>query len=259
MSYFNSNITGSSGGGSSAGGLVTKFEKTVTISSAELAEVTIDISADVLNYKDITNDRIIIELNDASAIAAGDAKLNHTYNAETGVITITSTNSSIPFASNSAVELSVNIYVAGAVQMPPAPVLPTIDGYEIAEGYATISGKQIMDMITGETISANIGTKTLLGTSDDIIICTYSQRSNAGTDLGEPYASINNAKGMITGGVENKEYVPIKGGGPNSEQGGYSSIAILRSADGKNPFSVSAKRAGASFDSASICKLSPKK
>ena len=118
MSYFNSNITGGSGSGG-ASGLVTKFVKAITISSSALAEVTIDISNDITNYKDITNDRIIVELNNASAIAAGDAKLTHTYNAETGIITITSTNSSIPFASNSAVELSVNVYVAGAVQTPP--------------------------------------------------------------------------------------------------------------------------------------------
>lgn len=259
MSYFNSNITGSSGGGSSAGGLVTKFEKTVTISSSELAEITINISEDVLNYKDITNDRIIVELNNANAIAAGDAELSHTYNAETGVVTITSTNSSIPFASNSTVELSVNIYVAGAVQMPPAPVLPTIDGYEIAEGYATTSKSSMIDMLTGESISANINTKTLLGTADDIIICTYATRSTAGSDVGAPYASINNAKGMVTAGVENKEYVPLKGGGLNSELGGYSSIAILRSADRINPFSVSAINAGGTWNSACICKLSPKR
>lgn len=123
MSYFNSNITGGSGDSGGASGLVTKFVKTITISSSGLAEVTIDISSDISNYKDITNDRIIIELNDASAIAAGDAELTHTYNAKTGIITIKSTNSSIPFASNSAVELSVNVYVAGAVQLPPAPVL----------------------------------------------------------------------------------------------------------------------------------------
>lgn len=119
MSYFNSNITGGSGGSGGASGLVTKFVKTITISSSELAEVTIDISSDISNYKDVTNDRIIVELNDASAIAAGDAELTHTYNAETGIITIKSTNSSIPFASSSAVELSVNVYVAGAVQTPP--------------------------------------------------------------------------------------------------------------------------------------------
>lgn len=120
MSYFNSNITGGSGG---ASGLLTKLTKTIAISSSALAEVTIDISSDITNYKDITNDRIIVELNDASAIAAGDAKLTHTYVAETGIITITSTNSNIPFASSSAAELSVNVYVAGAVQLPPAPVV----------------------------------------------------------------------------------------------------------------------------------------
>ena len=117
MSYFNSNITGGSGG--AAGGLVTKFMKTIAISSSALAEVTIDISHDITNYKDITNDNIIIELNNANAIAAGDAELSHTYDTETGVITITSTNSNIPFASSSTVELSVNVYVAGAVQTPP--------------------------------------------------------------------------------------------------------------------------------------------
>lgn len=121
MSYFNSNITGGSGSGG-ASGLVTKLEKKVAISSSALAEVTIDISHDITNYKDIINDNIIVELNNASAIATGDAELSHTYNAETGIITITSTNSSIPFASSSAVELSVNVYVAGAVQLPPAPV-----------------------------------------------------------------------------------------------------------------------------------------
>lgn len=124
MSYFNSNITGSSGGGGGASGLVTKLEKSVVISSSELAEVTIDISGDINNYADITNDRIIIELNNANAIAAGDAELSHTYNAETGVITITSTNSNIPFASSSAVELNVNVYIAGAVQLPPIPPAP---------------------------------------------------------------------------------------------------------------------------------------
>lgn len=119
MSYFNSNITGGSGG--EASGLVTKLEKKVAISSSALAEITIDISGDISNYADITNDRIIIELNNSSAIAAGDAELSHTYNTETGVITITSNNSNIPFASSSAVELNVNVYVAGAVQLPPAP------------------------------------------------------------------------------------------------------------------------------------------
>lgn len=257
MSYFNSNITGSSGGGSSAGGLVTKFEKTVTISSSELAEISIDISADVLNYKDVTNDRIIVELKDTNAIAAGDAKLTHNYNAETGIITITSTNSSIPFASSSTTELNLNIYVAGAVQMPPAPVLPTIDGYEIVEGYATISSNQIINAITGEKISVNISTKTLLGTANDIIICVRAIKLGSVEDAGVPYEAINNAKGMLTAGSESKEYVSMVGKCTNSDPCGAASIAILRSADGINPFSVTAKSSG-SYNSSFICKLSPK-
>lgn len=258
MSYFNSNITGSSGGGSSAGGLVTKFEKTVTISSAELAEVTIDISEDILNYKDVTNERIIVELNNASAIAAGDAELNHTYNAETGVITITSTNSSIPFASNSTVELKLNIYVAGAVQMPPAPVLPAIEGYEISEGYATINGDRILDFVNNVNISKNISTITLLGTSNDIVICGYSRSASPNQDLGKPFASISNAVGMVSQtGKDN--YIVVTGVGLNSESGGYGTIAILKSADGVNPFSVAAREAGGKWNSSFIFKLSPKK
>lgn len=136
MSYFNSNITGGSGSGAS--GLVTKFEKTVRISSSELAEITIDISGDISNYADITNDRIIIELNNASAIAVGDAELSHTYNAETGIITITSTNSSLPFASSSAVELKLNLYVTGAVQLPP--YVPSQGTFKLYNGQL-ITGK----------------------------------------------------------------------------------------------------------------------
>lgn len=131
MSYFNSNITGGSGG--VAGGLVTKFEKTVTISSSPSAQITINISGDITNYKDITNDNIIIELNNANAIAAGDAELSHTYDAETGIITITSTNSNIPFASGSAVELDVNVYVAGAVQMPAPPIIQPIENITVKQ------------------------------------------------------------------------------------------------------------------------------
>ena len=144
MSYFNSNITGGSGG---ASGLVTKFMKAITISSSALAEVTIDISKDITNYKNIINDNIIIELNNASAIAAGDAELSHTYDAETGIITITSTNSSIPFVSSSAVEISVNVYVAGAVQLPP--YIPSQGTFKLYQG----------ELITGQIQSTASLTK----------------------------------------------------------------------------------------------------
>lgn len=118
MSFFNANVTGDGAGSS---GLVTKFEKTVTISTAKLAEVVVNLADDISNYANITNEQIIVELVNTSAIAAGDATLSHTYNAETGDLTITSTNSSIPFASSSAVKLELIVYVAGAIQIPPAP------------------------------------------------------------------------------------------------------------------------------------------
>lgn len=133
MSFFNANLTdsGASGG---ASGLVTKFEKTVTISSAELAEIVVNLANDIDNYDNITNEQIIVELVSASAIAAGDATLSHTYNADTGDLTITTTNSNIPFASNSAVELEVIIYVAGSVQLPPTPEANYINLGELSNG-----------------------------------------------------------------------------------------------------------------------------
>lgn len=157
MSYFNSNIIGGSGG--AAGGLVTKFMKTIAISLSALAKVTIDISSDITNYKDITNDNIIIELNNASAIAAGDAELSHTYDAETGVITITSTNSNIPFASSSAVELDVNVYIAGAVQMPAPPIVQPIESITVKQkAGSSSSGNSNFNFVV------NVGQMAILST-----------------------------------------------------------------------------------------------
>ena len=158
MSYFNSNITGGSGGGS---GLITKFMKTIAISSSALAKVTIDISSDIANYKDITNDNIIIELNNASAIAAGDAELSHTYDAETGVITITSTNSNIPFASSSAVKLDVNVYIAGAVQMPTPPINPPIESITVKQKAGSNSSNE-----STFNFVVNVGQMAILSTGN---------------------------------------------------------------------------------------------
>ena len=204
MSYFNSNITGGSGG--AAGGLVTKFMKTITISSSALAEVTIDISSDITNYKDITNDNIIIELNNASAIAAGDAELSHTYNVETGVITITSTNSNIPFASGSAVELDVNVYIAGAVQLPPKP---EYNGYEVVyNNVKSTHGASLSDsysfnedglymiaaMFTGRTSSIANPTITKNSTTVDYASNLVTTASQASHGQGTLQTAVINAK-----------------------------------------------------------------
>lgn len=116
MSFFNCNLAGSAGGsGGATGGLVTKFEKSVTISSSELAEVTINLSEDISNYANITNEQIIVELKDIAVNTAADsvgrATLEHTYNSETGDLTITSTSSRMPFSYNSTTELELFIYV----------------------------------------------------------------------------------------------------------------------------------------------------
>lgn len=106
-------------GGSSTGGIVTKLVKSVTIGSSGLNNVTIDISNDVSNYNSITNDNIIIEFNDIASKTAAVAKLNHTYDADTGIITITSNSNNLPFASASETTLKLNVFLAGEVVIPP--------------------------------------------------------------------------------------------------------------------------------------------
>ena len=138
------------------------------------------------------------------------------------------------------------------------PHLPIIEGYEISEGYSTINGSSIFNMVTRETKSVNIATITLLGTADDIIICGYSSRGSGGIDVGNPYAGISNASPMVSN-RDGYNYIIFTGVGLNEENGGYGTIAILKSSDGVNPFSVSAHEAGGRWNSGFIFKLSPKK
>lgn len=206
MSYFNSNITGGSGG--AAGGLVTKFMKTITISSSALAEVTIDISRDITNYKYITNDNIIIELNNASAIAAGDAKLSHTYDAETGIITITSTNSNIPFVSGSAVKLDVNVYIAGAVQMPAPPIIQPIESITVKQKAGSgSSGNSAFNFVV------NVGQMAIL--SQSYIAWTVSN-NNAVLD------SIAGDAGSVSDNTNQGKYCATKIVLPNETTGAVS-------------------------------------
>ena len=114
MSFFNCNLTGAG-----AGGLLTKFEKSVTIGSVETAVIQISLKDDISNYANITNEQIIVDIANISASEAGTATLTQNYDAEQGVITITSDSSKIPFVVDSTVE--VIIYVASAVQIPPPP------------------------------------------------------------------------------------------------------------------------------------------
>lgn len=116
MSYFNTNIAGSNNTGS---GLLTKFDKRVVIGSNETAEVQIDLSTDIVNYDKITNQQIIVDIVNISASEAGTASITHTYDANSGILTIKSNSSKIPFVINSTVEITV--YVAGAVQLQPQP------------------------------------------------------------------------------------------------------------------------------------------
>lgn len=111
MSFFNGNITGA------AGGLVTKFVKSIAIGSKETAEIQISLKDYISNYADITNEQIIVDIANVGASEAGTATLTQSYDAEQGVLTITSDSSKIPFVVDSTVE--VDVYVAGIVQIPP--------------------------------------------------------------------------------------------------------------------------------------------
>lgn len=124
MSFFNSNITGAGGSGGAAGGLVTKFKKSVKLSERELAEITISLVEDIENYNAITDEQIIVEFDSISSDHVQNtilAELTHSYNAETGDLTITSTSSFVPFRNSNGESIDINIYVAGAVQIPPPP------------------------------------------------------------------------------------------------------------------------------------------
>mgnify|MGYP007002649298 CR=1 FL=1 len=238
-------------GGSSSGGNVTKLVKSISIGSSDLNNITIDISNDVSNYNSITNDNIIIEFTDIASKAAAVAKLNHTYNADTGIITITSSSNDLPFASTSETTLNLNVFLAGEVVIPP---VKPITGYKVSEGYASINATSIKDLITGNAINATLNSKTIIGAKDDIIIATYAVRASGGADVGIPYNSITNAVSMIPN--DDKTYIPLLGIGDNDEAGGYSSIAILKSADG-NVFTVTGKLCGGGWNSGSLIKLTP--
>lgn len=140
-------------GGSSSGGIVTKLVKSVTIDSSDLNNVTIDISNDVSNYDSITNDNIIIEFNDIASKTAAVAKLNHTYDADTGIITITSNSNDLPFASTSETTLKLNVFLAGKVVIPPEPKINvTVKSYD----YTTESESKTL------TFVVNVGQMAIL-------------------------------------------------------------------------------------------------
>ena len=118
MSYFNASTNNGSGSGS---GLVTKITKQISLTSEATASIEINISEDVENYAKISNDLISVELQGVSAGEAGDATLTREYNSTTGVITLTSTSSALPFKSTAGQIIDVIVSIAGAVQFPPTP------------------------------------------------------------------------------------------------------------------------------------------
>lgn len=173
-------------GGSSSGGIVIKLVKSVNIDSSDLNNVTIDISNDVSNYNSITNDNIIIEFNDIASKTAAVAKLNHTYDAGTGIITITSNSNDLPFASTSETTLKLNVFLAGEVVIPPEPKINvTVKNYD----YTTESGKKSLNFIV------NVGQMAILsaGIADTTVSLPFANGENAD----EQGWSISNKKAIL--------------------------------------------------------------
>lgn len=184
MSFYFHAIYGK--GRSSSGGIVTKLVKNVTVNSSDLNNATIDISNDVSNFNSITNDKIIIEFSDIASKAAAVAKLNHTYNANTGIITITSNSSDLPFASTSETTLNLNVFLAGKVVIPPEPKINvTVKTYD----YTTESGKKTLNFIV------NVGQMAVLsaGIGDTKVSLAFASGESANTQGW----SISNKKAIL--------------------------------------------------------------
>lgn len=194
MSYFNSNISESSGGES---GLLTKFVKTVIINTDELAEVDINLADDVSNYTNITNERIIVEIDSVHANFAGgssgSATLAHSYNPETGVLTITSTSSKIPFSFTSSTEVTFAIYIAGAIQMPAPPIYEPVESITVNSKAASQADSVTsnwnfvvnvgqMAILTGGMLKWNVSNDKAILTSSYGTANSVGDKTNQGKD-----------------------------------------------------------------------------
>lgn len=179
-------------GGSTS--IVTKFVKTVEISSANKESVTINISNDITNYTEISNDNIIIELADVSSNAAADGKITHTYDNNTGIITITSNNGSIPFASNSSDSIVLNIYVAGNIQFPPEPPEPqvnvTVKGYDYTTEAASKTLTFIVNVGQMAILSAGLG-----DTKDPLPFASGERANTQGWTITDKRAILGSIRG----------------------------------------------------------------
>ena len=224
--------------------------KKISLNLSEYDGVIIEYAFSIAN-SDISS-RIKVEKNISYAHGGGYLSSTNTANAR-NVTAIDDTGVTFTDNKDTATANNVNIplKIYGYKQYT-VPVSP-ITGYTISEGYSSINGNSIKNILTDDTINGNLNSKTLIGTKDDIIICTYATRASGNEDVGIPYTSVNNTLSLIP----NKEYLSLLGVGLNDEAGGYSSIAILKSADGSS-FSVTAKECGGRWNSGSIIKLSPK-
>lgn len=213
-------------GGSSSGGIVTKLVKNVTVSNSDLNNVTINISSDVSNYKSITNDNIIIEFNDIASKAAAVAKLNHTYDANTGIITITSNSNVLPFASKSETTLELNVFLAGKVVIPP-----------VRKTALTVnkSGKTTKDTSTNLTFVVNVGQLAILsaGAGDIDIALDFASGENGDTQGW----SISNKKAILGS---------IRGAAAKTSSGDNVSLGCLVVMPTEETGAVSVSRTGGS-------------
>ena len=235
MSFYFHAIYGK--GGSSSGGIVTKLVKNVAVSSSDLNNATIDISNDVSNFNSITNDNIIIEFSDIASKAAAVAKLNHTYNADTGIITITSNSNDLPFASTSETTLNLNVFLAGEVVIPPEPKINVkVNTYD----YTTESGKKTLNFIV------NVGQMAVLsaGMGDTKVSLPFASGENADTQGW----SISNKKAIL-GSIRGSSNIT------SSDDGVSLGCLIVKPTEETGPVSVSREGGGTTWTGISYILL----
>lgn len=122
-------------GSGSGGGTISRITKTVTLTGSE-SEILIDLSEYISDYADKTNDMFIVQLNSLSSVAtaAETATLTHSYEASTGILTITSSSENMPFSASTSGEIEVQIDIIGTVEVVPEPTDDTPDELVIKAG-----------------------------------------------------------------------------------------------------------------------------
>jgi len=130
-------------GTGSGGGTVSRITKQVALSGSE-DDILIDISKYISDYADKTNANFIVELHGLSSTAttATTATISHTYEASTGILTITSSSTLLPFSVSGTGTIEVQVDIIGTVEVVPEPKsdLPDTFALTLSVGNTDSSG-----------------------------------------------------------------------------------------------------------------------